>query len=197
MQTLSTSIYIPSSWLVAMDWREVFESGQRIEVDIGCGKGSFLLWSAQAHSETNFVGVDRLLRRLRRIDRKVQRLGLRNVRLLRVEASYLVGYLVPKATVSAYHVYFPDPWPKRRHHQRRLICASFLMSLHRTLCDGGAVNCATDHPEYFQWIQRQFHEAIGFTEAEVEILPDEARTDFEREFLATGRQFYRCRWIKQ
>lgn len=197
MQTIPTSIYIPSNWLVPMDWHEVFEGGQRIEVDIGCGKGSFLLWSAQTHSETNFVGVDRLLRRLRKVDRKVQRLGLRNVRLLRVEASYLVGFLVPAASVLAYHVYFPDPWPKRRHHQRRLICASFLSNLHRTLGEGGIVSCATDDSEYFQRMQQEFHQAEGFVETEPEILPEAARTDFEREFLATGTRFYRCRWIKQ
>ena len=197
MQTSSTSIFIPSNWLVPMDWREVFGSAQRIEVDIGCGVGSFLLWAARTHRETNFLGVDRLLRRLRKVDRKAQRLGLQNVRLLRVEASYLVGYLVPNASVSAYHIYFPDPWPKRRHHRHRLICASFLSSVHRALCDGGAVNCATDHPEYFEWIQREFRGAVGFVETEAEALPEEARTDFERDFLANGRQFYRCRWIKQ
>ena len=150
MQTFPTSIYVPSNWVARLDWVEVFGNAQPVEVDIGCGKGSFLLWSAQTRATTNFVGVDRLLRRLRKIDRKVQRIGLPNVRLIRVEASYLVGFLVPEASVAAYHVYFPDPWPKRRHRQRRLICGAFLSDLHRTLCEGGAVNCATDDAEYFQ-----------------------------------------------
>jgi tRNA (guanine-N7-)-methyltransferase len=197
MQTLPTSIYTLSNWLEPLDWRKVFGNGQRIEVDVGCGKGSFLLWSAQTHAETNFIGVDRLLRRLRRIDRKAQRLGLPNVRLIRVEASYLVGFLIPDLSVSAYHIYFPDPWPKRRHHQRRLICAAFLSNLHRTLCGGGVVSCATDNLDYFQRIQHEFCQVEGFAEAEPELLPEASRTDFERDFSAAGTKLYRCRWTKR
>jgi tRNA (guanine-N7-)-methyltransferase len=197
MQRSSTAIYVPSNWLETLDWRAVFGNEQPVELDIGCGKGSFLLWSARTHPDINFVGVERLLRRTRKIDRKVQRLGLQNIRLLRVEASYLVGYLVPAASVSAYHIYFPDPWPKRRHHQRRLMSPAFILDLHRTLRDGGVANCATDHEEYFQWIQRGFHETLKLTEAKPEILPEQTRTDFEREFLSAGKQVYRCRWVKK
>ena len=164
------------------------------------------MWSAQAYPGTNFVGVDRLLRRLRRIDRKIQRLvtcappheqlGLQNVRLVRAEASYFVTYLVPKASVSAYHIYFPDPWPKRRHHQRRLVSGPFLQDLNRTLERGGEVNCATDHDEYFRWIQAEFGRTNGFMEASPHVLPEETQTDFEREFLLAGKQIYRCCWVK-
>jgi tRNA (guanine-N7-)-methyltransferase len=115
---------------------------------------------------------------------------------MRIEASYLVRYLVPRASVSAYHVYFPDPWPKRRHHQRRLMSAAFLSDLHRTLQEGGAVNCATDHEEYFRWICREFNGIAGFVETKPEILREEAWTDFEREFLTVGKPIYRGRWVK-
>ena len=196
MQVSSTAIYIPPSWMDPLDWRAVFDHERPIELDIGCGKGSFLLGSARTRPDVNFVGVERLLGRLRRVDRKIQRLGLQNVRLMRVEASYLVSYLVPRTSVSAYHIYFPDPWPKRRHHQRRLISAPFLSNLHCTLHDGGMVNCATDHEEYFQWIQREFRNAAGFTEIQPEIFPVETQTDFERAFVAAGKLVYRCRWIK-
>ena len=206
MQTAATAIYIPSNWMEPLDWREVFGNERRIELDIGCGRGSFLLWSAQTYPDINFVGVDRLLRRLRKIDRRIQRfvasappherLGMQNVRLLRAEASYLVGYLVPKASVSAYHIYFPDPWPKRRHHQRRLMSGAFLLDLHRTLQNGGVVNCATDHEEYFRWIQGEFGRTDGFMETKPEMLREENQTDFERTFLAAGKQVYRSRWVK-
>jgi tRNA (guanine-N7-)-methyltransferase len=197
MQKSSTAIYVPPNWLAPLDWREVFGNEQPVELDIGCGKGSFLLRSAQMNPGTNFVGIERLLRRARKIDRKVQRLGLQNVRLLRVEAGYLVGYLVPAAAVTAYHIYFPDPWPKRRHHPRRLMSPAFILDLQRTLRDNGTVNSATDHEEYFQWIQRGFLETTGFTEAEPEILSEQTRTDFEREFLSAGKPVYRCRWVKK
>lgn len=197
MQMSPTAVYVPPNWVEPLDWRGVFGNERRIEVDIGCGKGSFLLSSAQAQCDANFLGVDRLLRRLRKVDRKIQRLGLPNLRLLRVEASYLVGYLVPLASVSVYHIYFPDPWPKRRHHQRRLISAAFLSSLHRTLCARGVVNCATDHEEYYRWIQGEFHKTDGFAENEPDFPCEETRTDFERGFLAAGRQVHRCRWMKR
>ena len=196
MERSSTAIYVPPNWLEPLDWRQVFGNEQLVELDIGCGKGSFLLWSARTQSDTNFVGVERLLRRVRKVDRKVQRLGLRNARLMRVEAGYLVGYLVPASSVSAYHIYFPDPWPKRRHHQRRLMSAAFLSDLHRTLRNGGVAHCATDDGEYFQLIQHGFRETAGFTETEPEILPEQARTDFERDSLAAGTQVYRCRWVR-
>jgi len=196
MQPAETAIYSPSDWLKPLDWCAIFATEQPIEVDIGCGKGSFLLHSAQAHPDVNFLGVDRLLRRLRKVDKKIQRLSLRNARLLRVEASYLVRYLVSGTSVSAYHIYFPDPWPKRRHHQRRLMSMAFCADLLRTLRDGGVVNCATDYEEYFHWIQDEFRKTPGFVEFKPEVLTEDAHTDFEREFLAAGKQIHRSRWIK-
>ena len=190
-------IYKAASWFEPLDWRAVFERDQPIEIDLGCGKGSFLLWAANKWLDRNFLGVERLLRRLRRVDRKAVRSGLNNVRLIRLEAAYLVTKLVPDGSVSAYHVMFPDPWPKRRHQARRLISPDFVTELHRTMTAGGAVNCATDYLEYFEWIQRAFQASARFAETEPVAMPPEARTDFEREFVAAGKQVYRCRWLKR
>lgn len=192
-----TVIYKPANWFEPLDWRAVFERDQPIEIDLGCGKGSFLLWAATTYPTRNFLGVERLLRRVRRVDRKAVRGGLTNVRLVRLEAMYLVSKLIPEASISAYHILFPDPWPKRRHHARRLISADFLADVHRTMTSDGAVNCATDHEEYFEWIQRAFAESARFTEAEPVVLPTEAQTDFEKEFVAAGKPVYRCRWLKR
>jgi tRNA (guanine-N7-)-methyltransferase len=187
-------IYKPGNWFEPLRWRAVFAREQPIEIDLGCGKGSFLLWAAHAYPQRNFLGVERLLRRLRRVDRKVVRDGLENVWLIRVEATYLIAKLVPDNSVTTYHVLFPDPWPKRRHHSKRLICAPVLAEMHRTLAVGGLVNCATDHEEYFAWIQREFQKSGQFVEKEAEVLPPEAWTDFERDFVAAGKRVYRCRW---
>jgi tRNA (guanine-N7-)-methyltransferase len=193
----SSVIYTPANWFELLDWREVFAREQPIEIDVGCGKGSFLFWMAETQPQRNFVGVDRLLRRLRRVDRKAVRAGLQNLHLLRIESTYLVSKVIPDHSVSTYHVLFPDPWPKRRHRGRRLISAPFLEDVHRTLTVGGVVNCATDHEEYFGWIQREFQKDGRFVEDEPVLLPEEARTDFERKFVADGRQVYRCRWQKR
>jgi tRNA (guanine-N7-)-methyltransferase len=190
-------IYKAASWFEPFDWRAIFERDQPIEIDLGCGKGSFLLWAANTWPQRNFLGVERLLRRLRRVDRKAVRSGLTNVRLVRLEAAYLVTKLVPDGSVSTYHILFPDPWPKRRHQARRLISPDFLTELHRTMTADGIVNCATDHLEYFEWIQRAFQTNARFAETEPVALPPEARTDFEKEFVAAGRQVYRCRWLKR
>jgi len=190
-------IFRPDDYFALMDWRAVFAPGRPIEIDLGCGTGSFLLWAAQTHPQRNFFGVERLRRRLQRADRKALRQKLENVRLMRIEATYLIGKLIPDSSVSTYHVLFPDPWPKRRHHSRRLICAPVLEEMHRTLTADGLINCATDHEEYFTWIQREFQKSGQFVEKEVEVLPPEAWTDFERDFIAAGKRVYRCRWQKR
>ena len=190
-------LYKPANWFELLDWRAVFAQDRPLEIDLGCGRGAFLLWAARTYPQRNFLGVERLLRRLRRVDRKAGRAGLDNVRLIRVEATYLIVKLVPDNSVSTYHILFPDPWPKRRHHARRLISAPLLGDVHRTLTAGGVVNCATDHEGYFEWIQREFQKTGQFGEQDPAVLPQEAWTDFEREFVAAGKSVYRCRWQKR
>ena len=96
--------------------------------------------------------------------------------------------------MSAYHIYFPDPWPKRRHHRRRLFSPAFVGDLRRTLQPGGAVNVTTDQDDYFQEMTALMQEP-GFFVAEPPLsLPDEARTEFECEFLAAGQPVFRGRW---
>lgn len=190
-------IHKPADWFQPLDWRSVFTGEQPVEIDLGCGKGSFLIWAAHTYPERNFLGVERLLRRLRRADRKAVRAGVENVRLIRVEAAYLVSKLIPDNSVSTYHILFPDPWPKRRHCSRRLISAPFLVEVDRTLAVDGLVNCATDHEEYFEWIQREFQKSGRFAEKEPTLLPQEAWTEFERVFMAAGKKVHRCRWQKR
>ena len=193
----ASAIFKPDNWFAPLEWHKVFAQEQPIEIDLGCGKGSFLVWAAHTQPQRNFLGVERLLRRLRRVDRKAARAGVNNVRLIRVEATYLVSKLVPDRSISTYHILFPDPWPKRRHHTRRLIQVPFLSEVHRTLTAEGVVNCATDHEGYFEWIQREFQKSGQFVETEPAQLPPEAWTDFEREFVAAGKKVYRCRWQKR
>jgi tRNA (guanine-N7-)-methyltransferase len=189
-----TSIHTPPNWLDPLDWTRVFTEPHPIEIDVGAGKGAFLLWSAQDRPHVNFLGVERQLGRLRKIDRKVRRLGLENIRLIRIEAGYLIGRLIPKQSVAAYHIYFPDPWPKRRHHRRRLFTIAFVRDLHRTLQSSGAVHIATDFEDYFAQIQGVMRESNGFFEVSPASMPEAAKTDYEREFLAAGRAVFRSRW---
>jgi tRNA (guanine-N7-)-methyltransferase len=189
--------YRPTNWIDPFEWTDVFGNDHPVEVDVGAGKGRFLLWAAGVCPEHNFLGVERLLLRMRKADRKARRQGLNNVRLIRIEASYLVGKLIPSSTVAAYHIYFPDPWPKRRHHQRRLFNVAFAGELLRTLVPGGKLNVATDHEGYFEQMRSVMQGRPEFVACPVLPLPVEAQTDFEQEFLAASQTIHRARWQKR
>src|SRR5207302_4322199 len=107
-----TLIFKPNSYVQKLDWMRIFERAQPIEVELGSGDGTFLANYAKLHPERNFFGVERLLGRLRKLNKKGLRAGLNNLALLRLEASYVIEFMVPPASIEALHIYFPDPWPK-------------------------------------------------------------------------------------
>lgn len=170
---------IPDNWLWPLPLASYFPRPQPIEVDLGCGKGRFLLARAARHPEINYLGIDRMLRRIRKVDNKARRLGLGNIRLLRVEAYYAVAYLMPPATIQTYYIFFPDPWPKKRHHDHRLFNPRFVDALFRTLVPGGCVHIATDHAPYFSEIRAIFRNDPRFKEMDPFVPVAEERTDFE------------------
>lgn len=170
----------------------LFPSAQPLEVELGSGDGSFLAKYAAQHPERNFIGVERLLGRLRKLDRKGQRAGLANMRLVRIEASYLLEYLLPKQSVDILHVYFPDPWPKRKHRKNRLINTRFTELAGAALKAGGIVYLRTDDTDYFSQMLEVFAASPLFEKIET---PEEVSsfiTDFERGFLARGVQTNRA-----
>jgi tRNA (guanine-N7-)-methyltransferase len=166
----------------------LFPQTQPLEVELGSGDGSFLSEYARCHPERNFIGVERLLGRLRKLDRKGRRLGLTNLRGVRIEAGYFLEYLLPAGCATAVHVYFPDPWPKRKHRVRRLVNARFTEIAGRALAPGGHVHLRTDDADYFQQMTGVFAASPHFwavaTPAELAGL----LTDFERDFQARGIQ---------
>jgi len=176
----------PPSYVERLDVSALFATQQSIEIELGAGDGSFLVQWAGTNPHTNFLGVERLLGRLRKIDRKTRRLGLTNVRVLRLEAAYFAEYVLPPAIVSAFHVYFPDPWPKRKHRQHRLLNERFTEVLRAALVDDGVVYLRTDDSDYFSQMTAVFganpsFEPIATPERLAAVL-----TDFEREFNADG-----------
>lgn len=182
--TPETAILTPSSWTVPLPLEDFFDMSRPLEVEIGCGKGRFLCARAQALPHANFLGIDRLLVRLRRADRKIVRAGLRNVRLLRIEAGYAFAHLLPAASVRRVYVFFPDPWPKRRHHPRRLIQAPFLEHLSRVLVGGGEIHVKTDHDDYFETICGLFDADTRFRSVATRAWAENETTEFERFFVS-------------
>ena len=110
---------------------DIFGNDHPLEIDLGCGDGSFLIEMAQHYPERNFLGVERLLGRVRGVCKRIQELGLTNVMVLRLESQYTLEYLLAPASVSRLHLLCPDPWPKARHHKRRLVQQEFLHILKR------------------------------------------------------------------
>lgn len=170
----------------------LFDPARAVEVDVGCGKGRFLLARAARFPDIQFLGIDRMLPRIRKIDRKVQRAGLPNVRLLRLEAAYTLSRLLPPHRIRTFYIFFPDPWPKRRHHKRRLFDQGFLDVLWSRLEPGGEVQFATDHLDYFEATRRLLAADPRFEEVPaVERAPEEL-TDFELIFRGQGLPIGAC-----
>jgi|YNPMSStandDraft_1061717.scaffolds.fasta_scaffold59017_2 tRNA (guanine-N7-)-methyltransferase len=180
-----------------LDVRIAFDAPERpLAVDLGCGKGRFLLAMAERCPNVNFLGVDRMLGRLRKIERTLERTGWRHVRLLRMDLYYCVSYLLAPRSVHTCYVFFPDPWPKARHQWHRLFQPPFMDGLARVLIPGGTVHVATDHLPYLE----QIH-SIVMGDGRFELVPvflpsDRERTDFELRFVhecPIGRLSFRLR----
>jgi tRNA (guanine-N7-)-methyltransferase len=134
-----------------LDLEKIFERKAPLHVDLGCGEGLFLCALAQRLPNKNFIGVERLSSRIRSSARKAA--SLDNVRLLQIESSYAVRYLLPAGSVEIFYLLFPDPWPKRRHHRRRIVTPDFMNSVHTALEENGAIYIATDDLDYFAKIK--------------------------------------------
>ena len=159
-----------------------------IELDMGCGNGAFLLALARRYPNRLFLGSDVHSGRLRKTDRRTGRHGLRNVELLMAGNLNLAGYLLPDACISRLHILCPDPWPKVRHHYRRLVNSDFLWRAARILKPGGVMHLATDDPDYYEWLNRLVPATPFFRPAR-EAVADIAdlKTDFEQIWLNLGR----------
>src|SRR5271169_4882966 len=103
-------IYPIRSAVVRLDLASLFPRPLPLEIELGCGDGSFLAEYAYRHPERNFLGVERLLGRLKKLDRKGRRAGLANLRGLPIESGYFLEYLLPRHSTVVLHLYFPDPW---------------------------------------------------------------------------------------
>ena len=166
---------------------ELFPVTHPAELEIGCGDGGFLLEWATRHPKKNFIGVERLLGRIRKLDKKGRRAELTNLHLLRFEAQYLLQYLLPDHAFDAVHIYFPDPWPKDKHRRHRLISEHFPELARRILLPNGIVHLRTDDPAYFEQMQESFLPAKYFSVTETPVELANVTTEFERQWNEEGK----------
>lgn len=186
--------FVPAHYFRRLGRRELGPEERPLEVDLGCGDGTFLREMAAAFPEREFLGVERLLGRVRKVCRRITRGGLPNARVLRLDSRYCVEWLLPVASVSRLHLLCPDPWPKVRHHRRRLVQVEFLAAVRRVLEPGGEFLFMTDHAGYFDWACAEVA-AFGALER-LEWHEDSffyPKTDFQMQWEAEGKPMHRMR----
>ena len=176
-----------------VDCAAMFGNSGPVEIEIGSGKGTFLLARAKARPEVNFLGIEYASAYASYCADRFGRHSLENVRMLRTEAAAFFRTALSPACVRRVHVYFPDPWPKRRHNRRRLIQPAFVDEVRRVLKPGGQFILATDHFDYSRHMRRVLQDTPGFVRIPTPKMVDVdglVGTNFEMKYRAEGRPVY-------
>ena len=196
LEALEPYLWTPAEPPHPVAWTELFNNDRPVEIEIGFGKGAFLIAASEIHPDKNFLGieVDRGLQLY--VATRLAKRNRRNVRLVRGDARLLLRDYIATASVQAIHVYFPDPWWKRRHKKRRLFTPEFVQECGRVLVPGGLLLVATDVKEYFVEIEDLMMSAGQFQRLPPEALGDASlfvgETNFERKARLQGRPVFRA-----
>jgi tRNA (guanine-N7-)-methyltransferase len=184
---------------VLFDWPTVFGNANPVELEVGFGKGLFLLNAAQSSPDVNFLGIEIVRKYQLFAATRIAIRGLRNVRLAWGDARLFLRDSVPAASLQAIHVYFPDPWWKTRHHKRRVFTPEFGLLCERTLRPGGRLHIATDVGDYFQVMTDLLAQHTRLLQLP-QVVPGtpahdlDYLTNFERKFRKQGKPIYRARY---
>jgi len=179
-----------------VDFVQIFGRRSPVHIEIGTGRATFLLNQAMAQPEVNFLGIEWARKYYRYAVDRIGRWALKNVRIIRTDAAHFLTNFVPDNSVECFHIYFPDPWPKKRHHKRRFLAPANLEQLLRCLIPAGTIRIATDHAQYFEQIQQVLSAQSDRLE-EIEFFPTAGAnvgewvgTNFERKYLKEQRPIY-------
>lgn len=167
-----------------------------VEIEIGSGLGRFLLARATSHPEIHFIGIELESVRVARIDVAARKAGLTNVSLICAEAMTVLEFCLPPASVQAVYLFFPDPWPKPRHHKHRIFQRPLLDHVHRVLIPGGLFHYATDHEAYFDWMAEMMTTEDRFEVTASLVRTEDELTDFELKFMANNKRTLAASWRK-
>ena len=179
-----------------IDFVRIFGRTGPVHIEIGSGKGTFLFGQAAAQPDDNFLGIEWARKYYRHAVDRIGRWGLTNVRIIRTDAAEFLADSVPDGSVDFFHIYFPDPWPKKRHNKRRFICPANLEHLIRCLKTAGQLRIATDHADYFEQIKTVLAERSDALEEIDFVKPASAEsgewvgTNFERKYIKDQRPIY-------
>jgi tRNA (guanine-N7-)-methyltransferase len=179
-----------------MNFCDIFGRSAPLHIEIGSGRATFLVNEAKTKPCDDFLGIEWCSKIYRYAVDRVGRWGLGNVRIIRDDAALFIKEFIADGSVDCFHIYFPDPWPKKKHHKRRFICSKNLEELLRCLKAGGIIRVATDHAEYFEQIKqvmanKRLKETEFFPTSGAQADKGEwAGTNFERKYLKEGRQIF-------
>jgi tRNA (guanine-N7-)-methyltransferase len=176
---------------------ELFGREAPVELEIGAGRGDFILDYAQQHNGVNFLAVERKQNVLKKMVNKLTRAGVHNVQVLNVEILHLLQNYLPPQSFQAVHIYFPDPWPKKGHVKRRLVRQENLELILRALVPGGFLHFRTDHPVYNSEAMQLFAEAAALRCMEIPSALAQVTTGYERRFLSQGTEIHRATFVYQ
>ncbi len=175
----------------ALRGEALFGNSEPFQVEIGFGKGRSLIAAAEQQPEQNWLGIELSIPYVRLAAKRAAKRGLSNLRLLRAEAGEVFGNAIEPGRVTGVHVFFPDPWPKKRHHKRRLVQLAFLELLERTVAPGALFRLATDHPQYFEQMQEVFAARAAGWGAEKDGWQGYTPTNYELKYEAAGKTINR------
>lgn len=183
-----------------LDWNRVFDREAPLGLELGFGNGAFLVAKARENPAINWVGVEVSWVSVQRLLRRLDREGIANVRIVLGDGAYLLEHLFGPGAVREVFINHPDPWPKKRHHGRRLIHPRFVRILASRLEHGGQVTVATDHADYAGWIaevlEGQEHLESAFPHPRVHSLPRRTPTKYERRGVEAGSAIHYFVWRK-
>lgn len=180
---------------VRLDLQQLFGNTHPVILEIGSGKGRFLIGTATERPDLNLIGIEKSLHYHRVIRDRVLKRGLTNVRLINHDAYLVLRDMIPDASISELHIYFPDPWPRKKEQKRRIIRAEVLREIRRVLVEGGSAIYVTDHREYFEVAAPRI-EAEFRAERRIPGPDDPARTNYEAKYRAEGREIYEVKFFK-
>lgn len=188
-----------------IDGRDWFDHPQRrFEIEIGCGKGTFLVQQASAHPEVNYLGIEQAGEFFCFAADRMRRRSLANVRILHADAAEFLRFHCISDVADVIHLYFSDPWPKKRHHKRRVVQDDSLREMHRVLRPAGELRLVTDHEDLWAWYEdhaRRNADLFDRREFQSRQLTDDdgelVGTNYERKFAQEGRAFHAMTLVKR